>query len=106
MRHLTGDVESIAIPTTATTATARDYASSSIESSNSLKSTSKWFSDTEERPWSPDPFTAAVSLSPSSLSLESPSTFVSPSECYHVSMPKYIYHILYILFYILKYFIL
>lgn len=90
VRHLTGDVESIAIPATATTRNSvRDinYASSSIESSNSLKSTSKWFCDTEERPWSPDPF-VPVSSSPSSLSLESSSAFVSPSEYYHVAMPK------------------
>ncbi|CAO0798560.1 unnamed protein product [Mucor circinelloides] len=102
-RHLTGDVESIAIPRNSTarspvsTTTAmnalsisRDIyaASSSIDSiSNSLKSSSRWLSDTEERPWSPDPF-VVVSSSPSSLSLESPPPFVSPNECYHVAMPK------------------
>lgn len=98
-RHLTGDVESIAIPrnTSLPTATAmnalsisRDTyaASSSIDSiSNSMKSSSRWLSDTEERPWSPDPFVVA-SPSPSSLSLEVPPHFVSPNECYHVAMPK------------------
>ncbi|CEP09566.1 hypothetical protein [Parasitella parasitica] len=94
-RHLTGDVESIAIPQNASstaasgTSISRDLyaASSSIDSTNSLKSSSRWLSDTDERPWSPDPF-VVVSSSPSSLSLELPPTFVSPNECYHVSMPK------------------
>ncbi|GAN11073.1 hypothetical protein MAM1_0464d10628 [Mucor ambiguus] len=102
VRHLTGDVESIAIPrntsarSPVSTATAmnalsinRDTyaASSSMDSiSNSMKSSSRWLSDTEERPWSPDPF--VVASSPSSLSLELPPPFVSPSECYHVAMPK------------------
>lgn len=103
VRHLTGDVESIAIPrntstrSPVSTATAmnalsisRDTyaASSSMDSiSNSMKSSSRWLSDTEERPWSPDPFVVASS-SPSSLSLELPPPFVSPNECYHVAMPK------------------
>ncbi|KAK4518929.1 uncharacterized protein ATC70_009156 [Mucor velutinosus] len=103
VRHLTGDVESIAIPrntstrSPVSTATAmnalsisRDTyaASSSIDSiSNSMKSSSRWLSDTEERSWSPDPFVVASS-SPSSLSLELPPPFVSPNECYHVAMPK------------------
>lgn len=78
VRHLTGDVESIAIPnannhTTYTT-------TSSMDSYNSMK----YDSDHEERPWSPDPF---ISSSPSSLSLDS-CVLVSPSECCYINMPK------------------
>ncbi|KAI7875535.1 folliculin-interacting protein middle domain-containing protein [Mucor mucedo] len=82
VRHLTGDVESIAIPKNNHHVA---YASSSIESTNSIKSSSKWFSDTDERPWSPDPF---VVVSSSSSSLEVPSLTMSPTGSYHVAMPK------------------
>ena len=87
VRHLTGDVESIAIPKNSHHHVS--YASSSIESSNSVKSVShKWFHDTttpDERPWSPDPF--ALVSSPSSSSLELAT--LSPSGSFHVAMPKY-----------------
>ncbi|KAI8974284.1 folliculin-interacting protein middle domain-containing protein [Pilobolus umbonatus] len=88
VRHLTGDVESIAIPNTNNTTESPSsslprhhihYPSSSIESTNSFKS--KWYSDTEERPWSPDPF-----VSSPSLSLDIP--IISPSGSYGVAMPK------------------
>jgi hypothetical protein len=90
VRHLTGDVESIAIPRTTTYHHTQQYASSSIGSSNSIKSSSnKWFSDNDERPWSPDPFVIGVSSSPSSSSLELlPSLTVSPSGSFQVAMPK------------------
>ncbi|KAG1122053.1 hypothetical protein G6F42_011841 [Rhizopus arrhizus] len=58
-----------------------------LDDASSEHNSSRWLSDTEERPWSPDPF-VVVSSSPSSLSLESPPPFVSPNECYHVAMPK------------------
>lgn len=88
VRHLTGDVESIAIPKNSHHNVV--YTSSSIESSNSIRSASnKWLSDTEERPWSPDPFVIMSSSSPSSSSLEQlPCSTVSPSGSFHVAMPK------------------
>lgn len=82
VRHLTGDVESIAIPKNNHHVA---YASSSIESTTSIKSSSKWYSDTDERPWSPDPY---VVVSSSSSSLEVPPLTMSPSGSYHVAMPK------------------
>ncbi|KAI9365325.1 folliculin-interacting protein middle domain-containing protein [Pilaira anomala] len=85
VRHLTGDVESIAIPNT--NQSHAIYTPSSMESTNSLKSSSKWYnSDTEERPWSPDPF--VVVSNSSSSSLELPSLTLSPSGSCHVAMPK------------------
>lgn len=84
VRHLTGDVESIAIPNNNRN---HLYAPpSSVESSNSVKSSSKWYSEAEDRPWSPDPF--VVISSSSSSSLEVPSLTVSPSGSCHVAMPK------------------
>lgn len=94
VRHLTGDVESIAIPPRNNHHNNVVYASSSIESSNSIKSSSKWYNDTaaDERPWSPDPFAVvSSSASPSVSSLELlPSFAVSPSGSFYVAMPKYV----------------
>ncbi|KAI8331613.1 folliculin-interacting protein middle domain-containing protein [Choanephora cucurbitarum] len=83
VKHLTGGIESIAIPPGHSHHSI--YPSSSMDSS-SLKSSSKWLSDTDERSWSPDPCTI-LSSSPSSIGGEMPSSIV-PTECYYVPMPK------------------
>ncbi|GAA5809040.1 hypothetical protein MFLAVUS_002443 [Mucor flavus] len=83
VRHLTGDVESIAIPNNNRN---HLYSPSSVESTNSIKSSSKWYSEADDRPWSPDPF--VVISSSSSSSLEVPSLTVSPSGSCPIAMPK------------------
>ncbi|KAG0742932.1 hypothetical protein G6F62_004513 [Rhizopus arrhizus] len=76
VRHLTGDVESIAIPNSHTHHP-RDIFCSSLESASSNR-----YSTNEE--WSPDPF--ASSSSPSISSIDIPN--VSSSGSYPVMMPK------------------